>query len=354
MNPRFLLRHPLGETVTRDIVDGRWAESEGEAVEVVGEGLWALPGLVDAHAHLAREGLDYEPGDLQGALLRAREALEAGVTLIIDKGWRDTTTIEVAHLLQPQQRPEIEAAGRIIAGKGGYYPGFAVEVDPEELGKEVAAQAAVGLGWVKLIGDWPRQGIGPVGNFDESQLRLAVEVAEMSNARVAIHTMARDVPSLAVAAGVHSIEHGLFLTDEDIDILASRDGMWVPTVRRVEAMISQLGRDSSGGRLLTEGLGNIARLLPLAAEAGLRILAGTDLVGSPAQVAAEAIRLGDHGLTARQLVEAVSTAARDATDRPFRFESGTWADAVLFPADPIAEPAVLAHPSVVVRRGVVL
>lgn len=354
MSPRFVLRHPLGETVTRDVVDGRWVEAEGRASEVIGESLWALPGLVDAHAHLAVERLDYTAGDLEGALKRARQALTAGVTLIIDKGWRDTTTIEVAHLLDPGERPEIEAAGRIIAGKGGYYPGFAVEVDPEHLGKEVAAQAAVGLGWVKLIGDWPRKGIGPVANFDESQLRLAVEVAETSNARVAIHTMAREVPSLAVAAGVHSIEHGLFLIEADIITLAGRGGMWVPTVRRVEETIVQLGPESSGGRLLREGLENMAELLPLAAEAGVRILAGTDLVGSPAEVAAEAIRLGDHGLTARQLIEAVSISGRLATNRPFQFESGTWADAALFPADPLAEPRVLSHPSIVVRRGRVI
>jgi imidazolonepropionase-like amidohydrolase len=352
MRPRFVLRHPLGETVTRDVLDGRWAEPEGEAGGgVVGEGLWALPGLVDGHAHLAVERLDYSPGELEGALRRAREALAAGVTLILDKGWRDTTTIDAAHLLDPGERPEIEAAGRVIAAKEGYYPGFAIEVDPEELAKEVAAQAAVGLGWVKLIGDWPRKGIGPVANFDESQLRLAVEVAEASNSRVAIHTMARDVPSLAVSAGVHSIEHGIFLTEDDIELLADRDGMWVPTVRRVEETIAQLGPDSSGGRLLGEGLANAAKLLPLAAEAGVRVLAGTDLVGSPAHVAAEAIRLGDHGLSARQVVEAISIAGRAATRRPFHFETGTWADAVFFGDDPVAEPAVLKHPAVVVRRG---
>ena len=341
----------MGDLVTRDVVDGRWAEPEGEAAEVVGEDMWALPGLVDAHAHLAAERLDYEPGDLEGALRRARESLQAGVTLILDKGWRDTTTIEVARLLDPGERPDIEAAGRIIASKGGYYPGFALEVGPDELGREVEAQASVGLGWVKLIGDWPRKGIGPVANFDESQLRLAVEVAESAGSRVAIHTMARDVPSRAVAAGVHSIEHGLFLTEDDLGVLGSRRGMWVPTVLRVEETIAQLGEDSSGGRLLGEGLANVRRLLPLAAESGVMILAGTDLIGSPARVAAEAIRLGEHGLSNRQLVEAVSMSARVATGRTGWFESGTSADAVFYASDPVAEPGVLSQPASMVRRG---
>jgi imidazolonepropionase-like amidohydrolase len=351
MSVRFLLRDPLGETVSRDAADGRWVVAEGPADTTVGERLWALPGLVDAHAHLAAERLDYQPGDFEGAMQRARESLQAGVTLILDKGWRDSTTIEVARHLAPGDRPEIEAAGRIIAAEDGYYPGFAIEVGDSGLGAEVAAQAGVGLGWVKLIGDWPRRGVGPVANFDEAQLRVAVEVAEASDARVAIHTMAREVPSLAVAAGVHSIEHGLFLTEDDVAALAGREGIWVPTVGRIEETIAQLGVGSSGGRLLSEGLENVQRLLPSAAEAGVRILAGTDLVGSPTRVAEEAIRLGGCGLSNRQLVEAVSISGRAATGRSFRFEPGTWADAVLYPADPVIEPAVLSHPAAVVRMG---
>lgn len=351
MSVRFVLRDPLGETVARDVADGCWVVAEGGAETTVGEGLWALPGLVDAHAHLAAEQLDYEPGDFEGAVLRARQSLQAGVTLIIDKGWRDATTIEVARHLPPTERPEIDAAGRIITAEDGYYPGFAIEVGPDRLGAEVAAQAAVGLGWVKLIGDWPRRGVGPVANFDEAQLRLAVEVAETAGARVAIHTMAREVPSQAVAAGVHSIEHGLFLTEDDLATLVGREGMWVPTVGRIEETIAQLGVASSGGRLLSEGLENLRRLLPLAAEAGVMILAGTDLVGSPAGVAEEVLRLGACGLTNRQLVEAVSISGRAATGRSFRFEPGTPADAVLYPVDPVIEPAVLSHPVAVVRMG---
>lgn len=351
MRLRFLLRDPLGDTLIRDVVDGRWAVAEGGAHSTVGEGLWALPGLVDGHAHLAVERLDYEPGDFEGAVKRARAALVAGVTLILDKGWRDLTTIEVERQIGPTERPDIEAAGRIIAAEDGYYPGFAIEVPPGELGTAVAAEAAAGLGWVKLIGDWPRKGRGPVANFDEDELRLAVEVAETSNAMVAIHTMARDVPSLAVSAGVHSIEHGLFLTEADIAALAAREGMWVPTLRRVEALIAQLGEASSGGRLLFEGLENVRRLLAPAADAGVRVLAGTDLIGSSAEVALEAIALRDGGLSNRQALEAVSFSGRIATGRPERFDLGAWADAVFYREDPLQDLAVLNHPEMVVRMG---
>lgn len=326
----------------------------GTVEKTIGEGMWALPGLVDAHSHLASAHLAYEPGDFDGAIERATESLTAGVTLLLDKGWSDDTTIRVIDALEPDQRPEIEAAARVVAVDGGYFPGFAHEIDPEDISAAAGREARAGRGWVKVIGDWPRKGIGPVANFDEDQLRRAVIAAREGGARVAIHTMARDVPSMAVSAGVQSIEHGLFLTGDDLSVLGERGGIWVPTLLRVEAIVAQLGEASSGGRLLMEGLANVRSKLPMAVEAGVHVLAGTDLVGTPANVAAEAARLGDYGLSNRQVVEAVSRAGFVVTGRDPDFAPGTPADAVLFDEDPVRELGVLARPSQVIRLGRVL
>lgn len=351
MSLRVVLRSPLGGEFTRGVVDGLWAEPPQTADTTLGGGLWALPGLADAHSHLAAARLDYQPGNLLEAMDRARESLRAGVTLVLDKGWTDDTTIQLLDALAETERPEIEAAARIIADVDGYFPGFALEVVPDGLVDVVVSEARRGRGWVKLIGDWPRRGRGPVANFDEAHLRLAVEAASAEGANVAIHTMAPEVPSMAVAAGVHSIEHGLFLTEEDLDPLGRRRGMWVPTVLRCEATLAQLGESSSGGKLFAEGLSRIARLLPLAMEAGVHVLAGTDLVGSPANVAAEAVRLGTYGLSNEQVVEAVSVSAFVATGRAESFEVGAPANAVFFRENPVEELAVLEHPVHVIRLG---
>ncbi len=93
------------------------------------------------------------------------------------------------------------------------------------------------------------------------------------------------------------------------------------------------------------------RLIPVAVEAGVHVLAGTDLVGTPADVAAEALRLGEYGLSNDQLVAAVSTDVFEATGRAHGFDVGAPADAVFFAADPVGEPEVLARPKIIMRRG---
>lgn len=351
MNTRFVLQSPFGTRVERVVVDGAWQEPNGSEAEVFGAGLFALPGLVDAHAHLATAELNYQPGIYDEAADRARAALEAGVTLVLDKGWTDTTTIEVIGTVDPSQRPEIEAAARILANPGGYFPDFAHEVDPGDLQSAVAEEAKAGAGWVKLIGDWPRRGVGPQPNFTVGDLAGAVHTARSLGARTAIHTMARDVPSMAVSAGIDSIEHGLFMTDADVVSLGERNGMWVPTILRVEETVAQLGADSSGGRLLAEGLENLRRLLGPAIGEGVKVLAGTDLVGSPTNVVAEAKAMSRYGMSNTQIVESISVAAFEATGRSSSFEIGAPADCVFFDSDPIKDLDVLGHPKSVMRLG---
>jgi imidazolonepropionase-like amidohydrolase len=190
-----------------------------------------------------------------------------------------------------------------------------------------------------------------VPNFTEQELAKAVEVAGRVGARVAIHTMAREVPSMAVRAGVQSIEHGLFLTEDDVEALGARGGIWVPTVLRMEAVVRQLGAESSGGRLLREGIDNVAGLLGVAVETGVFVLTGTDLAVGTSAVAAEAVRLWELGMSPNQVVEAASSAGFRATGRADSFEIGTPANAVFFVEDPTDDPRVLAHPKHVIRLG---
>lgn len=344
-----VIRELSGDLRELGVSGGRWApRSEVEPLDL--RHLWALPGLADAHTHLAADRLELEPGDPRRIRTRAFQALEGGVFLCLDKGWRDHSVLSLL-ALPPTRRPDLEAAGRMIASQGGYYPGFAVEVDEDGLVSAVAEEARTVGGWVKLVGDWPRKGRGALANFGMEALTRAVEVAHRAGARVAIHTMAPEVPTMAVRAGVDSIEHGMFLTEDDLTLLAERGGVWVPTLCRVEAIRDRLGADSSGGRLLSAGLDRVRDLLPMAEKVGVTVLAGSDLVFPPAQIGKEAVRLVEYGLSSAAAVAAASTAGMAHAGLDSGFEVGRPADLVAFAGNPMEEPAELTRPLVVIRRG---
>lgn len=350
---RVSIRVPGEKDATTLEVDdaGRWQVATHPGESHLGRDWWCLPGLADAHSHLASDESGFDPGDPLAIRRRAFACLEQGVFLVVDKGWNDDSVVLTLTELGPDTRPDFEAAGRMIAVEGGYYPGFGIETDADGLSEVVAVAAARGRGWVKLVGDWPRRGQGALANFGPEELAAAAEVAHRAGAKVAIHTMAPEVPSMAVEAGVDSIEHGLFLAPDDLGVLASRGGAWVPTVLRMEATAEMLGPDSSGARLIRQGLENVAALLPAVPE-GLAVMAGTDLAVPTHEVGREVEALIGLGLSPGRALAAASTTVRSYLGLPEGFRPGDPADAVFFPADPLSFPEVLGRPVAVLRDGV--
>lgn len=348
---RVILSVVGGETLERGVEGSMWSASKPDPVLDLSE-LFVLPGLADAHAHLAHpDADDLSPGDPDSVAARAEEALGAGVNLVFDKGSSDDLVVTTLVGRRAWQRPHFQAAGRMIAGLEGYFAGFAHEVSDAGLPAAVRTAATASAGWVKIVADWPRKGIGPAPNFTEEALRAAVDVAHEVGVRVAAHTMAPEVASMVVRAGVDSIEHGLFLTDDDVRALGARGGMWVPTVLRMEAVVARFGMERTGGRVVAEGLDRVRSLLPAAQDTGVRVLAGTDLALPTARVADEAIRLVDYGLSPAAAVRAVSADAWRSAALDPGFEPGTTADLVAFRRDPSEEIEALREPVVVMRAG---
>jgi imidazolonepropionase-like amidohydrolase len=334
------------------IDDGRWCQPiDGPEIDLTR--FWALPGLADCHAHLAVDSLKdvSAPGELEGIKGRAFAQLQGGVFLVIDKGWRDDVVLRLTEE-PPATRPELRGAGRIITGKNGYFPGFGVEVSDEDLVAAIKASDPTG-GWVKLIGDWPQKGRGPVANFSEEALTAACEIAHQADLAVAIHTMAPDVPGMAVRAGCDSIEHGLYLTEEDLAQLGRRGGAWVPTICNTEDVLSGFGPGSTAARVLGGGLENLRRLLPIASELGVAVLAGTDLGLPHGKVATEVVRLGEFGLSGTDAVRAGGINAYEYLGLPC-LVSGASADLILVAEAPAEDIDTLTRPLLGIRAGQVV
>jgi imidazolonepropionase-like amidohydrolase len=357
MRTLITIREPGGRptplVVERDIFA---TPDDGPIDEEVSTGhLYALPGLADCHAHVGMDSIG-QGGSLteddirSNCIKNAWLQVEGGVLLIADKGSSSDVSLEILSA-PPATRPAMQMAGRMIAPPGGYYPDYGCEVDEAGLAEAVRASASTPASWVKIIGDWPRRGVGPQANYGKAALRTAVDVAHAAGRRVAVHTMAPEGIRPAVDAGVDSIEHGLFLSADDLRGLSARNAAWVPTILGAESIIGFLGANSTGGKLLAAGIRNVRELLPEAERLGVTVLAGTDLAVPHGKVALEAIRLHELGLSMPAALHAATRAAYDYLGVAREFSPGSIADVVFVRDDPREHLETLLDPVMIIRSG---
>jgi imidazolonepropionase-like amidohydrolase len=330
------------------VLDGgagdRIVAGTGEPEELPGR--YALAGLVDAHAHptvaIDEHGPYLADGDYGTA--RLDEYAASGVTVIRDAGGQSRVTLGFARTAVAG-RPVVTAAGRFLAPVDRYFPRMYSPAAPGELAAAIQAEVAAGAAWVKIIGDFPEWGAdGPVpgstaATYDLDTLRQAVDAAHAAGARVAVHS---NLPDSGLAGiGADSIEHGQALGHAELEALGVRGGAWTPTLCAVLQ-----GRDSSDPairRRTGELRERLRDCLPYAVAHGVRVMAGTDVVGT---IADEIALLAGHGLTPAQAIAAAGSAARDFLG------IHPEGDIVTYDDDPREDPGVLARPAAVVVRGV--
>jgi imidazolonepropionase-like amidohydrolase len=317
--------------------------------ELLVDGGWILPGLVDAHCHI---GLGPEGAvTLEEADAQARIDRDAGALLIRDCGSPlDTTPLQARDDL-----PEIIRAGRHLARPKRYIRGLSVDLDdPGLLPEHVAEQAASGDGWVKLVGDWIDRGVGDLAPlWPDDVLVAAIDAAHAAGARVTAHVFGTDALPGLINAGIDCIEHGTGLTDDLIAEMARRGTALVPTLINVETFpgiaesATRFPAYAAHMRALYAGAGDVVRT---AVAAGVPVYAGTDAGGSLAHglIVDEVLAL--HAVGHPDAVGAASWAAREWLGRP-SLRAGHSADLAVYRADPRSEPATLREPVLVMRRG---
>ena len=210
-----------------------------------------LPGLFDAHTHLCmstrrgRDGGNYYYTTLidttafraiQG-VAHARAMLEAGFTTVRDVGnaanYADTDLGRaIEEGLVPG--PTIINAGRIIAPFGGQFkmqpekpglgnPEYFYADTRDELKKAIRENIHYGARVIKIVVDDQRY------IYSVDDIRFVIEEAARAGLRVAAHCMTEAGARNAAEAGVASIEHGVAISNEALEI-AKRNGVaLVPT-----------------------------------------------------------------------------------------------------------------------------
>ena len=328
------------------IADGRMSSQPLEGTARLPGG-WIAPGLVDAHAHLTFEahdrlGLERGSDELIAAHLAQQRA--AGVLAI-----RDAGALPGAELARrPEGGGEVIACGQFLAPTGHYRAHLYEPVAPEDVVDRARHRVLAGAEWVKVIADFSLPGDSPLEPrlaYPLDLLGAIVEAVHAVGGRVAAHVTGPIVHEVAGTA-VDSIEHGNRADEEAVREMALRGTAWTPTLTTLLAHVAPLAEHDPAARELIELQ---RRTLPLAAQLGVTLLAGSD-EQPHGSVALEVAALADHGVPPADALAAATTGARRYLGLKALVD-GAPADVVTYDSDPREDLAVLRRPAAVVCDG---
>jgi imidazolonepropionase-like amidohydrolase len=338
-------------------------------VQVDVGGRTVLPGFFDCHVHVVLSDVNpwavaQQPFSLQFyvAADNLRRTLGIGITSIRDAGGADLGIREaVERGLTPGPRIQISI---IMLGQTGghgddWYPsgidvplfvphpgrptGIVDGVDAirrkvRELRRDGADVIKIYTsGGVLSPRDDPRH-----AHFRPSEIDAVVEEATAAGLFVMAHAQGSDGIKNAVRAGIRSIEHGIYLDDEAIELML-RHGTWlVPTLVAAKGIVEAV----DAGLALPPAVADKARMVVdiheaafrRAVEAGVRIAMGTDSGVTPhGRNLRELELMAAGGMAPAAVLEATTrSAARllGVDDRLGTIEEGKLADLVVLGGDP--------------------
>jgi imidazolonepropionase-like amidohydrolase len=348
---------PDDETVDLWLNGDRVSRSPLPGAETIADRGFVLPGLIDAHCHIGIAPGGAPITELQQARDLAAKDRDAGVLAIRDAG----SPYPYPELDDDPGMPRLARAGRHIAPPKRYLRDIGVEVDAAEVPAAVAAQAKVGNGWVKLVGDWIERDAGDLAPaWDADTLTAAVEAAHAAGVRAAVHTFSETAVEIMVKAGVDSVEHGTGLSLDLIDQMARQGTALVPTMINVRTFGGIADRARAKFPAYAEHMLALRDRFPevvrSAYEAGVPIYVGTDAGGGIRHgLAAEEVLLLHEraGMSADDVLAAASWRGREWLGFSGLVEGGL-ADLVVYDSDPRVDLGVVRAPTRVVLRGRVI
>lgn len=344
---------------------------------------FVLPGLIDAHMHLAIDmhaDTATSTSEARLALSTAsyvRRLLRAGVTTIRDVGDNGGTVYAVRDAINDGliEGPRILAAGRVVSRTGGHgakrasaveIPYVPASCDGRESCRRVVREnIEAGADWIKITvsGSGREAGGRPAAlpNLFDEEVESAIAAARQAARPVAAHAHSTAAINLALRAGARTIEHGTYFDDTSVSLFKRNQAYIVPTAFVADYVGSQLymfagGRDGRSQSDLREWV-DVAKAGPGRAwRAGVPLALGTD--GGPSfdvfATAQEVALYVASGVPAAVALRAATAGNADALGMGEvlgRLRAGALADIIAVPGDPQADVALLRQLRMVMKQG---
>ena len=362
--------YPADVVIEREriVAIGPAGSSDADAAVDVG-GKTLLPGLFDTHTHVVVSTADLcqiaqKPFSLQffEAARNLRATLAAGITTVRDAGGADLGVKEaVASGVVPGPRVQISLV--MLSQTGGHGDDWlpsgdlihffqphrglpeAIVDGPDEMRRKVRELHRMGAEVVKVATsggvlstrDDPRQ-----AHFRPAELDVLVEEATAAGMFVMAHAQGAEGIKNAVRAGIRSIEHGVYLDDEGIELMLDRGTWLVPTLVAPQGVVDAIEAGASLPPAVEEkaraAVGTHRAAISRAVEAGVRIAMGTDSgITAHGQNLRELELMVACGMTPASALEATTRSAAElmGLDADLgTIEPGKLADLVVLDGDP--------------------
>jgi imidazolonepropionase-like amidohydrolase len=341
---------------------------------------WLVPGLIDAHTHLAlaefggnapseavllSESTAYR--SLRG-LHNAQVVLAAGFTTVRDVGFDgEYAMLDVRRAIERGffDGPTIVSSGKIIAPFGGESSGVPPErgpfwqydyIDadtPDEVRRAVRRNLYYGAGVIKLVAEAYRY------HYSVEEIRAAVDEAHKAGVPVAAHVYEGAAAQAAIDGGVDSIEHGFELTDAQLAQMKAK-GIFLVGTDFPRAHLVAMG--TYGGTFPESAVlaPRIIDRLRRAHRIGVRMAFGTDtVIDLPGRTRADLMldylavwRLA--GISPTDILRAMTSDAAEllrVNHERGRITQGLAADIVAMPSDPLEDIEALRKIDFVMKSG---
>jgi imidazolonepropionase-like amidohydrolase len=336
-------------------------------------GATIVPGLIDAHVHLAFDASDDPVGHLAhlddatalaAMAVAARTAVRGGVTTVRDLGDRGYLSLVLrANAAADRSLPTIVAAGPPITTPGGHCHYLGGEVGEQGLRGAIREHAERGVDVIKIMasggnltpGSRPEE-----AQFSGVELRAAVEEAPRHGLPIAAHAHGTQAIVDALAAGVDNLEHVTFMTADGVDAIPHE-------------VLAAIGTQpvTLGITLGVKPIPGVAPLSPMASrlpalianirrmyEAGASIVPGTDAGVGPLKphdvlpwAIPQFVRIGMSPVDALRATTSRAAALCGLGDRKGRLAPGFDADLLVLDGNPLEDLSALHRVRAVYVRG---